>query len=122
MDNNLLTETIAEAQNGNQSALEALYLEYAKRVYFLALKITRNKEDAEDVTQEVFITVYRKIGDLKEPKTFPAWLNRITANKCTDFLRKKKEPLSIDEQELAGAEFFEEGDPLLIPEKYVDNA
>ena len=120
-ESNRLVETVTAAQNGNESALEKLYLEHAKRVYYLALKLMHDKEEAENVTQEVFIVVCKKIGDLKEPKTFPAWLNRITANKCTDFLRKRRVPMEIDIDELAETSVFEEGDPLLIPDKYVDN-
>ncbi|MCL2693627.1 MAG: sigma-70 family RNA polymerase sigma factor, partial [Oscillospiraceae bacterium] len=117
-----LTQTVTSAQTGDNAALEALYREYAKPVYFLALKILANKEDAEDITQDVFIHMFQKIADLKTPETFPTWLNRITSNKCTDFLRKRKITLNIADEEIAQTEFFEETDPLLVPEKSLDNA
>ncbi|MCL2633847.1 MAG: sigma-70 family RNA polymerase sigma factor [Oscillospiraceae bacterium] len=122
MDKIKLTATVMAAQTGDNAALETLYREYAKPVYFLALKILANKEDAEDITQEVFIHMFQKVADLKNPETFPTWLNRMTSNKCTDFLRKRKITLNIDDEEIAQSEFFEESDPLLVPEKSLDNA
>ena len=125
MDKAKLAETVRAAQNGDEKALEALYLEYAKRIYYLALKIMRNKEDAEDITQEVFITVCQKISELKEPEAFGLWLNRITANKCTNAFKKKsrfteQDISEFDETEFA--DFLTENDPLLIPEKSLDDA
>jgi RNA polymerase sigma factor (sigma-70 family) len=117
-----LTETVTAAQNGDSAALETLYKEYAKPVYFLALKLLANKEDSEDITQDVFIYVFQKIGELKTPEAFPTWINRITAGKCTDFLRKKKLTFNIEDEEMAQTEFFEEKDPLLVPDKSLDNA
>ncbi|MCL1822608.1 MAG: sigma-70 family RNA polymerase sigma factor [Oscillospiraceae bacterium] len=122
MDKKKLTEVVKSAQTGDNTALETLYREYTKPVYFLALKILANKEDSEDITQEVFIHMFQKIADLKNPETFPTWLNRITSNKCTDFLRKKRVTLNIEDEEIAQTEFFEESDPLLVPEKALDNA
>ncbi|MDR2571694.1 MAG: sigma-70 family RNA polymerase sigma factor [Oscillospiraceae bacterium] len=122
MDKAKLTEIIKSAQAGDDSSLETLYREYSKSVYYLSLKLLKNKEDAEDITQEVFIYVYQKIGELQTSEAFTVWLNRITTNKATDFLRKKRILVDIDEEGLSESEFFEESDPLLIPEKYVDNA
>ena len=117
-----LTQTIKSAQAGDNSAHEILYREYVKSVYYLTLKLLKNKEDAEDVTQEVFIYVHQKIGDLKTPEAFTTWLGRITTNKATDFLRKRRNFTVLDTEDIEQSEFFEESDPLLIPDKYVDNA
>ncbi|MCL2020499.1 MAG: sigma-70 family RNA polymerase sigma factor, partial [Oscillospiraceae bacterium] len=95
-----LTATVKAAQSGDNNALETLYKEYARQVYFLSLKLLKNKEDSEDIAQEVFIHVFQKIGELSEAEAFPAWLNRITTNKCTDFLRKRREPIDLDSEEL----------------------
>lgn len=122
MDNIKLTETVKAAQAGDKSALTRLYLEYAKTVYFLALKLMKNKEAAEDITQEVFIYVYQKITQLREPEAFRAWLSRITASKCTNALTRNREPLSTDIEEVAETDFLEEADPLLVPERALDNA
>ncbi|MDR1674633.1 MAG: sigma-70 family RNA polymerase sigma factor [Oscillospiraceae bacterium] len=119
MDRINLAETVESAQNGDETAIEMLYVKYAKQVYYLALKIMRNSEDAEDITSEVFITVCEKIGELKEPNTFPRWLNRITANKCTDFFRKRGNV--VKEEFMNEEEFTEEPDPLLVPDKAFDS-
>jgi len=58
MDIQGLARIIKGAQKGDSQARQALYLESSKSVYFLALKILKNKEDAEDITQDVFVTVY----------------------------------------------------------------
>jgi len=55
-----------------------------------ALKILRNPEDAEDIMQNVFIAVFDKITELKEPAAYYKWLNQITANRCMNHFRKKK--------------------------------
>lgn len=122
MDNVKLTEIVKAAQAGDKPALETLYLECAKPVYYLALKLLKSKEAAEDITQEVFIYVFQKITDLREPGAFSAWLNRITASKCTNALTRNKELLHTDIEEALEADFFEEADPLLVPEKSLDNA
>jgi len=121
------TELVKSAQTGNITALETLYIEHSKRVYYMALKIMRNKEDAEDVASDVFITVCEKLKELREPEHFVRWLNRITANKCTNAFRKKRNIMakSINNEEfseMSEIDFLEETNPLLIPEKALDNA
>jgi RNA polymerase sigma-70 factor (ECF subfamily) len=122
MEKQLLDKTVQEAKNGSENAQQELYRAYAQPVYFLALKLLKNKEDAEDIMQEVFLTAFQKLPELEDGVAFPHWLNRITANKATDYLRKRKEPLDVDISELEGVADFPEEDPLLIPEQYVDNA
>gem|GEM_PF-4280546 len=124
-----LTELVVSAQAGDKAAFEILYIEYSRRVYYLALKILCNKEDAEDIMSDVFVTVFEKLGGLKEPKHFTRWLNRITVNKCTDVFKKKRKKLVINENDeaLQGVpdselDFFEETNPLLLPEKALDNS
>jgi len=136
LDKSTLVELVQSAQNGDKQALETLYIKHSKRVYYLALKMLCNKEDAEDITGDVFVTVCEKIGNLREPEHFVRWLNRITANKCTNTFKKKRNMLvnsannadSADNaekpQELSETEFdyIEETNPLYIPEKSLDNA
>lgn len=120
MGNKDLTDIIKLAQNGDNKAFEQIYIEYAKSTYFIALKLLQNQENSEEVTQDIFVYVYNKISDLKDPQAFPAWLKKITTSKCIDFLRKNR-PLTVDIEEIADSEFIEEHDPKLIPEKSLDN-
>lgn len=59
------------------------------RVFNTAISFVQNKEDAEDLTQEVFIEVYHSLYKFKQQSTVSTWIYRITVNKCLDFLRKK---------------------------------
>jgi len=117
-----IIQAVTAAQNGENKAFESLYLEFTKSVYSLALKIMQNQEDAKDITQEVFVTVCEKLSELKEPEKFKQWLNRITANKCTDSFRKRADSISDVVYDFDEFDFIEEVSPLLIPEKALDNA
>lgn len=68
------------AAKGSTSALGELYSRHSGRVYALALRMTRNAADAEDLTQEVFIHLLRKIGTFRGDSRFTTWLHRLTAN------------------------------------------
>ena len=64
-------------------------------VYNLALSFLQNTEDAEDITQEVFIEVYNSFYKFKGNSTISTWIYRITVNKALDFIRKKKRKISL---------------------------
>jgi RNA polymerase sigma factor (sigma-70 family) len=117
-----LIKVVQAAQTADKSAQESLYREYSKAVYYLALKLLKHPEDAEDMTQEVFITAFQKLPTLKEPQTFPAWLNRITANKCTNFLTRSRKFVTESFDESDETEFIEETDPQLLPDEALDKA
>jgi len=120
LDKKELTRIIKGAQKGDSRAKQALYLESSRSVYFLAYKILKNKEDAEDITQDVFITVFDKLDELKKPVTYTKWVNRITANKCMSFLRKTR-PLIVDEQDILEALELNEDVESSAPEKLYDD-
>ena len=67
-----------------------LVLNYQDRVLNVIFRFLNNKEDAEDVAQEVFIEVYRSIGHFKEEALLSTWIYRIAVNKSLDVIRKKK--------------------------------
>ena len=116
-----LQGTITAVQGGDKAAFEALYNEYCKQTHFLALKLMKNEQDAQDITQDVFLTVHEKIGDLKQGAAFPAWLNKITSNKCVRALQRNHS-FTADADELADIEFTEETDHNLIPDKALDDS
>lgn len=69
---------------------EALYQEYKNLVYNLALQYVQNKEDAEEITHDVFLVVFDKLNSFREEAKFTTWLYRVTINKSIDFLKAKK--------------------------------
>ena len=78
------------AQKGDRKALSQLVNQYSERVYNLALRILRNREDAEDVLQETFLTVAQKLDTFDGRSKFFTWLYRIATNASLMKLRKKK--------------------------------
>ncbi|MEG0379342.1 MAG: RNA polymerase sigma factor, partial [Eubacterium sp.] len=87
-DKNLL-RIIKAAQAGDMEAFGALYTYSYSRVYQTALIILRNKEDAEDVCQDIFIRVMENLSTLRIPEQYNFWLHRITVNQCLNFKRKR---------------------------------
>lgn len=88
---------IKRSQNGDIDAFEALISDNTRFVYNIALKMLKNKEDAEDISQEALIKVYRNIDSFNMESSFKTWMYRIVVNTCLDHLRKNKVTvLSID--------------------------
>lgn len=77
-------------ESGSESAFTKLMKKYQERVYWLARRTVLSHDDADEITQEVFITVYEKLYQFREDSQFFTWLYRITTNKIFLWLRKKK--------------------------------
>ena len=90
---------VRDLQNGNLDAYDKLAKIYQKKIYGLSFHLTRNQMDAQDVTQEVLLTLFRKINMFQGKSAFSSWVYRIAVNASYMKLRsKKKEPnVSIDE-------------------------
>lgn len=83
-------ELIQRLKNRDEAAFRYLVDTYQDRVYNTAIGIVQNAEDAEDVAQEVFIQVYRSIGDFKGESKLSTWLYRIATTRSLDLLRSRK--------------------------------
>jgi RNA polymerase sigma-70 factor (ECF subfamily) len=83
-------EVIRRAQHGDASAFECLYRSHSRQVFGLCLRITRNTNDAEDLTQQVFLQVFRKVGLFRGDSSFSTWLHRVTVNAALMWVRRKK--------------------------------
>lgn len=81
---------IIAARNGEAKAFEKLMQRYRKSVYYTLLKMVRNEDDAEDLTQEAFAKAFASIQNFDAKYSFSTWLFRIATNNCIDFIRKKK--------------------------------
>lgn len=85
-----LTEAIHLAQQGDVAAFEFIYRLHCRRVYALCLRMVKDPSEAEDLTQEAFLQVFRKIHTFRGESAFSSWLHRLTANIVLMRLRRKK--------------------------------
>ncbi|WP_421764363.1 RNA polymerase sigma factor [Ekhidna sp.] len=74
---------------GNEEALEQLYNNYCDRVFNTLISYTKNEEDAEELLQDVFVSIYNTATSFKFNSSVSTWIYRIAVNKSLDFLRKK---------------------------------
>ena len=91
-------EAIRSAQSGDAAAFEFLYGLHNRRVYALCLRMVNNPADAEDLTQEAFLQLFRKIGTFRGESAFSTWLHRMTVNVVLMRLRKKSLPATSLEE------------------------
>ena len=82
-------EAIERAKSGDAEAFEVLYNLHKRRVYSLCLRMTTNTAEAEDLTQEAFLQLFRKIGTFRGESAFSTWLHRMAVNVVLMRLRKK---------------------------------
>ena len=82
-------EAIEKAKQGDAQAFEVLYNLHKRRVYSLCLRMTANAAEAEDLTQEAFLQLYRKIATFRGESAFSTWLHRLAVNVVLMRLRKK---------------------------------
>ncbi len=91
-------EAIDKAKAGDAASFEVLYSMHKRRVYSLCLRMTGNTAEAEDLTQEAFLQLYRKIGTFRGESAFSTWLHRLSVNVVLMHLRKKGLPeVSLEE-------------------------
>lgn len=88
------------SQKGDIEAFEMLMEKYQKKVFNIALKLLGNHDDANEVTQEVFIRIFKSMGSFKGESQISTWIYRIATNACLDELRKRKNKwiMSLDEE------------------------
>ncbi len=82
-------EFIENLRSGNQAAFSLLIDDYQQKVFHTCISFVPNKEDAEDIAQEVFLEVYKSIGKFKGNSKLSTWIYKICTNKCLEFIRKK---------------------------------
>jgi RNA polymerase sigma-70 factor (ECF subfamily) len=92
------TQLIARAQRGDEEAFAAIFEAHKRRVYSLCLRMTGNTAEAEDLTQEAFLQLFRKISTFRGESAFSTWLHRLAVNVVLMHLRKKGlQQISLDE-------------------------
>lgn len=101
MDDKILKDLILRCQKGETSAFEELYDLYGKKIFNIILKLISNYHDANDLTQEVFIKIYKSIDKFKGNSSLWSWIYVIISNSVKDYFRKnlKNVALSIDNED-----------------------
>ena len=86
---------VRRAQRGDFAAFEALVARYGRRIYGLALRIVRGRQDAEEVVQQTFLSVIEHIEDFREEARFSTWLMRIATNHALVLLRRRSRQQTV---------------------------
>ena len=111
-------ELVAHAKAGELDAFEALANRYERRVYSLALRMLRQQQDAEDVTQQTFLSALENLAGFRGEASFSTWLLRIASHAALKVIRKRKglETISLE----AATEPAEPADAIPHPEFIAD--
>jgi len=100
------SEIISRVLLGEQQAFAELVNRYQNFVFTITLRYTDNREDAEEIAQDIFVKAYRSLADFRGASKFSTWLYTIVTTSCITFLRKKKlETYSLDNEKI-----FEQAD------------
>ena len=100
-------DLIEQFKAGSMDAFEEIMSRYQQKVYNLAMRFTRNEEDAEEVLQDVFSTLYRKLQGFEGKSAFSSWLYRVIVNASYMKLRKRKQDHTISMEDLSPTHQFE---------------
>jgi len=114
-------QLIVDYFRGDEKALEILIERYLKAIYSFVYWYVRNSQEAEDITQEVFVKVWRNLKRFKKEYKFKIWIFAIAKNTCLDWQKKKRIiPFSVldNEEGLSFAETIK--DPALLPNELLE--
>jgi len=111
-------ELVQRAKAGDPEAFETLTSRYERQVYTLAFRIVRQEQDAEDVTQQTFLSVLEHLAGFREEASFATWLFRIATHAALKIIRKRKglDTVSLEE----ATEPRDDGDTIPHPEYIAD--
>lgn len=105
---------------GDEKSLEVLIKRYLKQIYGFAYKYVRDAQEAEDITQEVFVKIWKNIRVFNRQNDFKPWIYAIARNTSLDFLKKKK-PLLFSEMEKGKIAFADNvADRSMLPDKLAE--
>jgi len=99
--NEITDDIINQAAVGHRDSFEAIYQAFSSFVYNVALRVVQNQQDAEEITQDVFLTLYKKLGTFRGESSFKTWIYRITMNITLNYIKKenrnKNKTVAFDE-------------------------
>ena len=108
-------ELIERIRSGDYSAFETLVSRYERKVYALALKLTGNQADAEEIAQDVFLTIYQKLDGFRGESLLSSWIYRVTANAAFMKLRDRRKRAKVDFDEGTSTAATGSGDDAGMP-------
>ena len=94
-----------------------IYEEYFDRIYYKVLSVVKNDDDAEDICQETFISVYKNLSKFREESNIYTWIYRIAINKTYDFFKKRKVEFEINDDVLSLPEDVNFDTKVILQEK-----
>lgn len=94
-----LDQILRQAQAGQDAALTTLYNTYFERIYRFIFYRVSHKETAEDLTEDVFVKLFKKLKNLEQPAAFEGWMFQIARNQVIDYYRAKKQLVPLEEVE-----------------------
>ncbi len=96
---------IEECRSNNKRAQIELYRKYNQGMYNIAMRFLKNRENADDIIQESFLSAFKNIHQFKAEVTFGAWLKKIVIHKCLNYLKKKElDVITLDESKVFNLE------------------
>jgi len=107
-----MVTALQQATQGDSHAFEGLVRQHQTMVFSIAYHFLRNRTQAEDVAQDVFLELYQRLAQIESPAHLTYWLRRVTVNRCIDQTRRRKPEMALEdvsEPRAAAAN----GDPLL---------
>ncbi len=90
-------DLIKQALKGNKRAWLSLVRRYEKPVFQYGLRMTGNRDDAADLMQDIFVSVFRSLGNYRGEGSFKSWLFRVAHYRCIEFYRKRKPEQALDD-------------------------
>lgn len=121
MNENFL-KIIEQAKNGDENAFNQLFTESQQVIYYTCLKTVNNEQDAMDLTQEIFLKIYKNLSSLKNNETYFSWLKIMIANTCKNHLTRGNKDILLAEDEYNEVIFNEpERDVITIPQEALEN-
>ena len=119
---------VERVRNNDTEAWEELYKKTYPKAYTVAIQTLKNKEDALDVLQDAYVSVFKKIDTLRDESKLEAWVNRIVANRCIDHIRKYRGnnvatpfvEMTPDDSDVEFEDILENENKEFMPEESVD--
>ncbi|MGB0431306.1 MAG: RNA polymerase sigma factor [Bacteroidia bacterium] len=103
-------DLVNRCKQGDQRAFHKLYLLYSRAMFNICVRMMNNREEAEDLLQDAFVSAFKNIQNYREESTFGSWIKRIVINKCINAINKKSVELTeLNEQIAKEDELEDEG-------------